>query len=158
MEAREAIDYSEGMLEKARRRVEREGWSNVELVRGDAVKLEGVPAPVDAVISVWCLGIVYDLEAALDRAVDRLRPGGRLAIWTSADPCPSAAPLRLLSPIFHRILEQSGVDSAEDLDDEALRRRWDAGRRLLRRRLDDVYEGTYLQGGGLIIAGAKPAT
>ena len=74
------LDYSEGMLARARNRVEREAWRNVYLVRGDAAKLEDISTPVDAVISIWCYGIVYDLEAALNRAIDVLRPGGRIAI------------------------------------------------------------------------------
>ena len=59
------LDYSEGMLREARRRVEANGWSNVELVQGDAALLAGVGGPFDAVMSTWALGIVDDLPAAL---------------------------------------------------------------------------------------------
>lgn len=39
---------------------------------------------VDALVSVWCYGIVYDFEAALRRAVEVVRPGGHLAVMDFA--------------------------------------------------------------------------
>src|SRR5262245_48818151 len=33
------VDYSEGMLERARRKIARRGWKNVHLVRADAAQL-----------------------------------------------------------------------------------------------------------------------
>jgi ubiquinone/menaquinone biosynthesis C-methylase UbiE len=94
------FDYSEGMLEQARKRVAAQGWNNVELIRGDAVKLVGVPENVDAVTSIWCLGIVYDLEAALGRALDVLKPGGRIAIMDFARARPDHGPLHWLYPFL----------------------------------------------------------
>ena len=32
------VDYSEGMLEQARRRIQAKGWRNIELVRGDGAR------------------------------------------------------------------------------------------------------------------------
>ena len=55
------VDYSEGMLEQARKRIQAEGWKNIKLVRDDAAHLDGVSGPVDAVTAMWCLGIVHDL-------------------------------------------------------------------------------------------------
>ena len=43
-----ALDYSDGMLRRARTRVRRHGWRNVELVQGDAARLECVEGPFDA--------------------------------------------------------------------------------------------------------------
>lgn len=151
-----ALDYSEGMLEQARRRVEARGWRNVELVRGDAAKLEGVPEPVDAVVSVWCYGIVYDLEAALSRAVDVLRPGGRIAIMDFQRSRPDRGPLRWLYPLYSLALQRAGIDSAEDLDDAKLQAKWERGRRLLRARVRNLREETYSQGTGIILVGEKP--
>jgi len=150
------LDYSEGMLAQARARVAAQGWVNVELIRGDAAKLEGVPENVDAIVSVWCLGIVHDLEAALGRALDVLKPGGRIAIMDFGRSRPDHGPLHWLYPFYSFVLAHAGIDSREDLDDAALRQRWERGHRLLRDRLVGVHEGTYLYGGGLIIAGEKP--
>ncbi len=151
-----AVDYSEGMLEKARARVRDQGWTNVELQRGDAVKLEGVSGPVDAVVSAWCYGIVYDLDAALERALSLLRPGGRIAIMDFAGSCPEHGPLHWLFPLYGAALQLTGIDTARDLDDAALRARWGRGQELLRARLEDVVEERYLDGLGFNLSGRKP--
>jgi len=148
------IDYSEGMLREARDKIASHGWHNVQLIRGDAVKLENVPEPVDAVVSAWCLGIVYDLEAALNRAVDVLRPGGRIAIMDFCRSRPDRGPLRWLYPTYSFVLKHAGIDTGEDLDDAKLRAKWERGPGVLRARLDELHEETYLQGCGLILAGA----
>jgi ubiquinone/menaquinone biosynthesis C-methylase UbiE len=147
------LDFSEGMLERARRRVRTKGWRNVSLIQGDAVELEGIAAPVDAVVSAWCYGIVYDLEAALHRAVDVLKPGGRLAIMDFDRARPESGPLRRLYPVYEKVLRWAGIDTAEDLDVERLRERWKRGHRVLRDRLSDVHEERYSSGAGIIVAG-----
>jgi len=151
------LDYSEGMLAQARGRAERAGWGNVELIHSDAATLEGVSEPVDAVVSVWCMGIVHDIEAALHRAVAVLRPGGRLAIMDFGRARPNHGPLRWLYPVYSAILKRSGIDSAEDLDDAKLQAKWNRGRIVLREGLDDLREGSYLWGGGLLLSGTARA-
>ena len=74
------VDYSEGMLEQAQRRIRTEGWRNIELICDDAARLDRVTELVDAVTAIWCLGIVYDLEAALNRIAELMRSGARCAI------------------------------------------------------------------------------
>ncbi|HEX6993667.1 MAG TPA: class I SAM-dependent methyltransferase [Gammaproteobacteria bacterium] len=150
------LDCSAGMLAEARRRVERHGWHNVELVRGDAVALDGVDEPVDAVLSVWCYGTVYDLAGALRRATDVLRPGGRIAIMTFVRASPERGPLRWLYPLYRFAVRCAGIDPARDFDNAALAARWQRGREILRGLLWDLHEERYLQGAGLIIAGRKP--
>ncbi len=150
------VDYSQGMLDQARRRAQARGWDNVDLHRGDAVKLEDIPGPVDAVISVWCYGIVYDLEAALDRAIEILRPGGNFAIMDFSRSRPDRGPLRWLYPIYSLVLRFAGIDAAEDLDDARLRAKWERGRHLLQERLVGLREERYLQGTGMILAGRRP--
>ncbi len=151
------IDYSAGMLEEARSLVAERGWRNVTLLHDDATQLRHVVAPVDAVVSVWCMGIVYDLEAALDRAVDLLRPGGRMVIMDFARARPDHGPLHYLYPAYSRVLRWAGIDSEEDLDDARLRAKWARGQALLHERLENVEEERYLSGGGLIITGTAPA-
>jgi ubiquinone/menaquinone biosynthesis C-methylase UbiE len=48
------IDLSENMLAEARKRVQKEGWTNVELVRADAATFE-FPENLDGIFS--CLAI-----------------------------------------------------------------------------------------------------
>jgi len=150
------LDCSAGMLREARRRVARHGWRNVELVHGDAVELDGVDEPVDAVLSVWCYGTVYDLAGALRRATDVLAPGGRLAIMTFVRASPERGPLRWLYPFYRFAVRCAGIDPARDFDNAALETRWQRGREILRSLLSDLHEESYLQGAGLIIAGRKP--
>lgn len=150
------VDYSEGMLEQARRRIQSEGWRNVVLIPGDVVRLDGVSEPVDAVTSMWCLGIVYDLEAALDRAVDLLRPGGSLSIVDFGQSRPDSGLLRWLFPLYSTALRAAGIDSAEDLDNARLEAKWAAGMNVLQARLGSLNQEHYLKGAGLIIAGRKP--
>ncbi|NOY73627.1 MAG: class I SAM-dependent methyltransferase [Gammaproteobacteria bacterium] len=147
------VDYSEGMLEQARRRIRAEGWSNVELIHGDAARLDGVPGPVDAAIAIWCLGIVYDLEAALNRTVDLIRPGGSLSIMDFGKSRPDRGLLWWLFPLYGIALRRAGIDSAEDLDNAKLEAKWDRGKDVLRARLGTLNEEHYLHGAGVIIAG-----
>lgn len=148
------FDYSEGMLGRANGRVQAEGWSNVKLVRGDAASLEGVPR-VDAVVSVWCMGIVHDLDAALHQMLAVLRPGGRLVIMDFCRARPDSGLLRWLYPLYSFFLRLTGIDTAADLEDSNLRARWEGGRQILRAGLCEIREETYLQGTGMILWGRK---
>jgi len=150
------VDYSEGMLEQARRRIQAEGWRNIELLRGDAVRLDGVSGPVDAVTAIWCLGIVYDLEAALNRIVDLMRPGGSLSIMDFDKSRPDHGLLRWLFPLYSIALRRAGIDSAEDLDNAKLEAKWARGKDVLKARLGSLNEEHYLNGAGLIVAARKP--
>lgn len=150
------VDYSSGMLEQARDRCRRAGWSNVELVLDDAAELANVYRQADATVSAWCLGIVHDLPAALQRIIDVTRPGGRIAIMDFDRARPDRGPLRYLYPLYRRVLIGAGIDSPEDLDDDRLRARWKRGRSFLHDELDDVREERYLWNAGLLIGGATP--
>lgn len=150
------IDYSEGMLEQARRRIQARGWPNIELVHGDAALLDDIPGPVDAVTAIWCLGIVYDLESALNRTVDLLRPGGSLAIVDFGKSRPDTGLLRWLFPLYSIVLRRTGIDSAEDLDNARLEANWARGKDVLKARLGSFNEEFYLNGAGLIISARKP--
>ena len=150
------VDYSSGMLERARQRIDDAGWSNVELVRDDAATLSGIDVQADATLSAWCLGIVHDLPAALARLVELTRPGGRIAILDFARSRRDRGPRRLLDPIYRRLLTATGIDSPEDVDDEALRERWRTGRAVLAARLPDLVEERHFGEAGLLLHGTRP--
>lgn len=150
------VDYSEGMLEQARRRIQAKGWRNIELVRGDAARLDGISGPVDAVIAIWVLGIVYDLEAALDRAVNLIRPGGSISIMDFGKSRPDRGLLRWLFPLYSIALRCAGIDSAEDLDNTKLEAKWARGKDLLKVRFSSFNEEHYFNEAGLIIVARKP--
>jgi demethylmenaquinone methyltransferase/2-methoxy-6-polyprenyl-1,4-benzoquinol methylase len=74
-----AVDLSEVMLDRARKRVARHGWSNVELVRGDAATYEFAMA-VDGVLSTYTLVILPDYDLVLERACRALKEGKRCVV------------------------------------------------------------------------------
>ena len=83
------LDRSTDMLEVAAKRVDRHGWSNVELVHADATLFEpgdlrdraGRSLPsVDALIATYTMSIMADPHAAWHNARSVLRPGGRACI------------------------------------------------------------------------------
>jgi demethylmenaquinone methyltransferase/2-methoxy-6-polyprenyl-1,4-benzoquinol methylase len=84
------VELSPRMLDVARGRIERFGWSNVELVEGDVAEAE-IPATADAAL----LCAVHDVmrsPAALANVLEHLRDGGRAvaggpkwACWRRAD-------------------------------------------------------------------------
>jgi demethylmenaquinone methyltransferase/2-methoxy-6-polyprenyl-1,4-benzoquinol methylase len=70
------VDFSEGMLLEARRRV-----PGVEFTRGDATRLDGVDdQSADTVTNAFGLRNIGDRRAALRAAYRVLRPGGRVLI------------------------------------------------------------------------------
>ena len=73
------LDFSADMLRRAERRVASRGWSNIELVQGDATQL-ALGRQFDAILFAYSLTMIPDWRAALRRAYDHLKPGGRLGV------------------------------------------------------------------------------
>ncbi|QSG14127.1 class I SAM-dependent methyltransferase [Halapricum desulfuricans] len=102
------IDRTQGMLAQARDRVERAGWANVSLVRGDATSPPVEAA--DAVLGSFVVGLLDDPGAAVDRWLDVLEPGGRIAILEAGRSDRSAAlPLNLAFRAFVRASSPGGL-------------------------------------------------
>lgn len=76
------VDFSNGVLRRARKHVEREGWENVHLVRGDARSppLEGA----DAVVATFVIGMFSDPEAVVEEWCAFVGSGGRIAVLNAA--------------------------------------------------------------------------
>jgi demethylmenaquinone methyltransferase/2-methoxy-6-polyprenyl-1,4-benzoquinol methylase len=79
------VDLTDAMLARARARVERAGWRNVELVLADAAALAW-PARVDGVISTYALPLVPALDEVVRRAAAALGPGKRMVVVDVAAP------------------------------------------------------------------------
>jgi ubiquinone/menaquinone biosynthesis C-methylase UbiE len=75
------VDLSPGMLAEARKLVARRGATNVELIEASAVTVD-YERDFDAVLFSLSYSVIpADVRpAALDRAWQRLRPGGRLVV------------------------------------------------------------------------------
>lgn len=79
-------DTAEAMLEVAKARAAELGLDNVEFVPMDAEWIDRSAASLDGVLCRWGIMLLADPEAALREIRRTLRPGGRLALATWADP------------------------------------------------------------------------
>lgn len=73
------VDYTQSMLNEARRLIVQRGWQNVELVYTDAATLD-LKEEFDGVLWTLAPSIVPGWQVVLDRAVSHLRPGGWLVV------------------------------------------------------------------------------
>jgi demethylmenaquinone methyltransferase/2-methoxy-6-polyprenyl-1,4-benzoquinol methylase len=103
-----AVDVSEAMLARARRRAARQGWSNIELVRSDAATYE-FPAPVDAVLSTYTLVVVPEYDRVIERACQALKEGKRCAVLDQKLPSGPASRLVPLLDLLSRPLDYSRI-------------------------------------------------
>ncbi len=81
------LDYSQGMLQRAARKVEANNWTNVNLIHEDARKLSrDLLRPhtgerqLDAVLCTLGLTVVPDWELVFDQSFDLLKTSGRYVI------------------------------------------------------------------------------
>ncbi len=83
------VDFSDGMLKRARKNAEREGWSNVHLLQLDARDLTlanleaacGEQVELSGVVVTLGLSVIPDWEAVFKTTFDLLAPGGRYVIF-----------------------------------------------------------------------------
>lgn len=95
------VDYTRAMLERARLRVERGGYTNVRLIEADAADLVLPAASFDRVLCAHALSVIPRSRQALHAAVQALKPGGRIVV---VDMKRFAAPLPSLQPIYDQVL------------------------------------------------------
>jgi ubiquinone/menaquinone biosynthesis C-methylase UbiE len=73
------VDLTAEMLSAAGRRIERNQWTNIELVQCDAGAYV-FPEDVDGVISTFAITLVEEYEEIIKRGAAALAPGKRLAV------------------------------------------------------------------------------
>ncbi len=105
-----AVDIARGMLDRARERVEREGYGNVELVLGDITKVK-IPR-VDSAVACWSMISIPNYRKALERIVKALLPGGRIAIldFKLIDGFPG----QVINPVFEAICRLTYQDATRE--------------------------------------------
>jgi ubiquinone/menaquinone biosynthesis C-methylase UbiE len=82
------VDQSSGMLQRARKRVQSSGWTNVHLIQSDIHEFEESQlvqccgrSTVDFVICTLGMTVIADWEDAFRRGFDLLRSGGRIVLF-----------------------------------------------------------------------------
>jgi ubiquinone/menaquinone biosynthesis C-methylase UbiE len=147
------VDFSPGMLERARERVAAEGWENVHVVRGDATRPP--VATADAVCASFVVGMLPDPAAAVDRWADLVGTGGRLALLDLARTTrPAARPLNGLFRVAVVLSAPPGSRFGRDASPPAvLDRRVAAAHRRLRERCPDATAETNALGFGRVSGG-----
>jgi ubiquinone/menaquinone biosynthesis C-methylase UbiE len=81
-----STDFSQQMVDAARRRAEELGATNVEFRTMDAERMDLPDDSVDGVVCRWGYMLMADPAAALRETRRVLRPGGRLAFSVWGDP------------------------------------------------------------------------
>jgi ubiquinone/menaquinone biosynthesis C-methylase UbiE len=76
------VDLAENLLELARAKAAQRGLTNVSFQTGDLTDLKSPDGALDAVVWVFGIFFVPDMEAALRELRRVLRPGGGMAITT----------------------------------------------------------------------------
>lgn len=83
------VDLTAAMLAQAQQKIERNGWSNVQLINADVGDFV-FPAQADAVLSTFALSFSADYAQVIQRSAHTLTDSGRLAIadmqWTDQLP------------------------------------------------------------------------
>lgn len=79
------VDLTPEMLERARERVRREGWRNVELIEEDMADF-APDRQVDGVLTTFALMLSPRQDAVVARAADMLRRDGRAVVLDFKEP------------------------------------------------------------------------
>jgi demethylmenaquinone methyltransferase/2-methoxy-6-polyprenyl-1,4-benzoquinol methylase len=143
------LDYTPAMLKRATKRCEKNGWTNVELIQGDAAEVDKlVHRQVDGIISSFCLSIVPTYEEVIRKASRLLRSGGRFAVVDIQTLKPRGF-FRFLHPLIIYGLKLFPV---ADLSDYAHQKPW---REVMEKELANVAFDEYHWGMGFICCGEK---
>ncbi|MEA5508018.1 class I SAM-dependent methyltransferase [Halotia wernerae UHCC 0503] len=73
------VDLTDAMLAQAQKRVEENGWLNVELVQGDAA-LYQFSTRIDGIISTWGITLDPEFDRVIQNGCQVLSPGKRWVI------------------------------------------------------------------------------
>jgi demethylmenaquinone methyltransferase/2-methoxy-6-polyprenyl-1,4-benzoquinol methylase len=135
------VDYTGAMLAQAQGMVKRKGWKNVELIRADAACID-LNQKFDAALSTLAIGVIPDYRKALNRMVEHVNPGGRLAIGDAK----RSSGIAGLS--FNWLADLLGYGAAEDVS----RRSWE----VLQGKLNHFHYHEWFSGFFYVAAGSVP--
>ena len=135
------VDMSPGVLAVARDRINRHGWSNVHVVRGDATQ-PPLDEGVDGVFASLVVGMFDDSAAVVDSWADLVGPGGRIGLFDLARSSRQGA--RPLNGLFRLFVTYANPQSVRESDEPLglLDRRVAAAHRRLGERCSDAQYDT----------------
>ena len=89
------LDATPQMLDQARARIARAGWSNVNVLEADVCEMraEQLGEPFDAALCTLGLSVIPRWQRAWQTMLDCVRDGGRVAVMDAGRP-PAGAPSR----------------------------------------------------------------
>lgn len=101
------VDYSHGMVQRARDRIREAGWENVHVVRADATEPGLVPGTFDAAYAAMSMSAMPDPRGVVETAAACLRPDGRLAVLDARpfQRLPLSVVNPFLGPVFGRLTD-----------------------------------------------------
>jgi ubiquinone/menaquinone biosynthesis C-methylase UbiE len=79
------VDLTPGMLDIAQVRVERSGWTNVELIQSDIAAYD-FPKGTNGVLATGLFGYIPEYDRVIKAASQSLVPGGHIAILDGKQP------------------------------------------------------------------------
>jgi S-adenosylmethionine-diacylgycerolhomoserine-N-methlytransferase len=74
------VDLCPSLLDAARKRIEHNGWANVDTALADVTSFDPPGGPVDLVTFSYSLTMIPDWFRALERARVLLKPGGMIGV------------------------------------------------------------------------------
>jgi len=141
------VDFTGPVLDRARRLIERRGWENVHVVRGDAAR-PPVRDGVDGVLAAFVVGMLADPAGTVDDWCDVTGPDGTVVLLDAA-----LSERRIAAPVnaaFRAVTVLSTPPTSklryDDSPHERLLRRVIDARDALRRRSSAVAHETHWLG------------
>jgi ubiquinone/menaquinone biosynthesis C-methylase UbiE len=118
-----AIDFSERMIEIARRKAEKASVTNIGFEVGAIESVDLAPESLDMVLGMSVLHLLKDKQAAIARVFAALKPGG---YFVSSTACLAVAPLgSVLGLLPHLdVMSQSQLRSAMEASGFVVEHEW----------------------------------
>lgn len=136
------VDLTDEMLKQAQRRVEKNSWSNVELVKSDAA-LYQFPSEIDGVISTFALTLSPEFDKVIKNGCKALKTGKR---WVVLDLKMPSNWLRHFAPLLIFLTRPFGVTK-----DLAIRHPWES----INKYLENIYLEEFYMGFVYIAIGQR---
>lgn len=99
------VDITDKMLDQAKKRIEVNGWKNVELVLADIADYE-IPKDVDGIIALGSLTYSPEYDKIIKNGYDALKNGKKFVVF---DTKMSESPPRIFAPILLLLTKPFGV-------------------------------------------------